>query len=370
MAMAGPFGEIPLECTYWIPIETAIPAPGPVYLPPPEFIGVFLPPPVPVLEAPDPLVPYAVDAAASAARLQKLLQLPPCYPWTPGPTLPTDDVAYGRGYGYTSPPLPLWIKPAFVYGAAPNMYVPQPTLEPVIPGTPMAPFGTPSWEPAPQVRRRAPQYWNEGGATPPPPSEQNTRESPGPQSAPDETVETPVGDSDSREFSPDLLVEPDDDIADRLLQKREAAIKAEKPDNVASTAGLTDEAAGKAEAGTSQTSNDAPLGGSGARPKITRVYSAATLKSLNVGGRGQGSLTFCVGGPSPSEPRIEYCWPDEVPVKEKEETVAPTYFRPARSCVPAKPNVPPRAKSSLQDGRKLDAPRERGPRRRNSVTAW
>lgn len=366
MATAGQFGEIPLECTYWTPIETGIPAPGPVYLPPPEFIGVFLPPPVPVLEVPDPLAPYAVDAAASAARLQKLLRLPPSYPWTPGPTLPTDDVAYGRGFGYTTPPLPLWIKPAFVYGAAPNVYVPRPTLEPVVPGTTMAPFTTPAWNPPPPVRRRAPQFRNGNGPTPPPAGGRRARESPGvrPPSAPSETAETTVGASDSRELSPELPAEPDSDIADQLLQKKkECDSKAEPADD---TTEPEKEAAEKPS--TSQASNDP--GDNAARPKVTRVYSAATLKSLNVGGRGHGSQSGERGKAAPSEPRIEYCWPDETPCKEKEEPVAPAYLRAARSNAQAKPTAPPRAKSSMQDGRKQGSPRDRGPRRRNSVTAW
>ncbi|KAL1466360.1 hypothetical protein MTO96_042787 [Rhipicephalus appendiculatus] len=301
--------------------------------------GYSCPPPVPVLEVPDPLAPYAVDAAASAARLQKLLRLPPSYPWTPGPTLPTDDVAYGRGFGYTTPPLPLWIKPAFVYGTAPNVYVPRPTLEPIVPGT--TPFATPAWNPPPPVRRRAPQFRN--GPTPPPPGGRRTREVVRPPSS-----ETPVG--ACRELSPDLPAEPDSDIADQLLQKKKEA--ASKP--VSNTA----EPAKEAAPVTSQANND--TGDNGARPKVTRVYSAATLKSLNVAGRGSPS------GAAPSEPRIEYCWPDETPSKEE------PYLRAARSNAQAKPpTAPPRAKSSMQDGgRKQGSPRDRGPRRRNSVTAW
>lgn len=384
MATAGQFGEIPLECTYWTPIEAGVAPPGPVYLPPPEFIGVFLPPPVPVLEVPDPLAPYAVDAAASAARLQKLLRLPPSYPWTPGPTLPTDDVAYSRGFGYTTPPLPLWIKPGFVYGTAPNLYVPRPTLEPIIPGNVMAPFGTPPWHPPPQaqVRRRAPQFrhgnGNGNGPTPPPPGGRRTRDSPGQraQAVPSETAEQPVGSSDSREFSPDIPAEPepDSDIADQLLQKKkEAASKAEPANDAAEKAEPTKEAALMAEPSTSQASNEAPTGDISPRQKITRVYSAATLKSLNIGGRGHGSPNASGerGKPTPSEPRIEYCWPDETPSKEKEEpSVAPAYLRAGRYSAPVKQSMPPRAKSSMQDGRKQGSPRDRGPRRRNSVTAW
>ncbi|XP_065302628.1 zyxin-like [Dermacentor albipictus] len=400
MATAGQFGEIPLECTYWTPVEAGVVPPGSVYPPPPEFIGVFMAPPVPILEIPDPLAPYAVDAAASAARLQKLLRLPPSYPWTPGPTLPTDDVPYARGLGYTTPPLPLWIKPGFVYGPAPNLYVPRPALEPIIPGSPMVPFGTPPWHPLPQVQRRAPQLrhgsGNRSGPAPPPPGGRRNRDSPGQraQSVPSEIAEQPAGPSDYREFSPDVSAEPDSDIADQLLLKKkeaaskaeptnEAARKAEPKKEAASKAEPTNEAARKAEPtkeadvkadpGTSVARNDTPPGDPSLRQKIIRVYSAATLKSLNIGGRGHGSPTASgvTGKPTLSEPRIEYCWPDETPSKEKQEPpVAPPYRRQARYSAPAKPSLPPRAKSSLQNGSKQGPPRDRGPRRRSSVTAW
>ncbi|KAH8029674.1 hypothetical protein HPB51_002253 [Rhipicephalus microplus] len=349
MATAGQFGEIPLECTYWSPIETGLPAPGPVYLPPPEFIGVFLPPPVPVLEVSDPLTPYDIDPAASAARLQKLLRLPPSYPWTPGPTLPTDDVAYGRGFGYTTPPLPLWLKPAFVYGTAPNMYVPRPTLEPIVPAA--TPSASPAWTPPPPVRRHMPHFRN--GPTPPPPGGRRTREGMRPPSS--QTTETPVGASDSGEFSPDLPAEPDSEIADQLLQKKKkAASKAGQP--VSETTDPAKESAEKLVA--SQASNH-----TGARPKVTCVYSAIALKSLNVGGCEHVSPSG--ERATLSEPRIEYCWPDETPTEQEEEPVA--YLRAAE----AKPTEPPRAKSSMQDrGRKLGSPRDRGPRRHYSVTAW
>ncbi|KAL3188364.1 hypothetical protein MRX96_023029 [Rhipicephalus microplus] len=188
------------------------------------------------------------------------------------------------------------------------MYVPRPTLEPIVPAA--TPSASPAWTPPPPVRRHMPHFRN--GPTPPPPGGRRTREGMRPPSS--QTTETPVGASDSGEFSPDLPAEPDSEIADQLLQK-----KKKLPPRQASRLNV------------------------GGCEHVSPSGERATL----------------------SEPRIEYCWPDETPTEQEEEPVA--YLRAAE----AKPTEPPRAKSSMQDrGRKLGSPRDRGPRRHYSVTAW
>ncbi|KAK8775131.1 hypothetical protein V5799_031525 [Amblyomma americanum] len=354
MSSAGIFREPPMDYGYWAPLETATP----VFFAPPEYMGFYIPTPAPVLESPETMGPFGFDGVTSATHLQDILRLPTSFPWTPGPTLPCDDFAYGAVYGYAAQPVPLWIKTGFFYATTPQyMYVPQIALEPFVPANDMMAYGNPMWHPAPPARRRG-GHSRRGNGRQAPPGTRRNREPPAARPQPTRAAaaeappqQQPAGNSEARKTSSDVPEEPepDADLADHLLAKKKVA-----------------------EANLNTPSTTIPSGGAGkasAGQKAHRVYSAATLKSLNV--RGPVHPSHAEGRPTASEPRIEYAWPEnDVTTPGEEVPVVAVRSRRPKASVAKAGVLPPRAKSSMQEGPRSGSQRERGPRRRNSVTAW
>lgn len=128
--------------------------------------------------------PQGFDDPMGAAYLQELLGLPSTYPWTPGPTLPTEPVPYYY-VRWPCPAFPLfapWMAPAFSYGLTQNQRRPRrPAVSPEV-----ARNGEPPSLPERQVSKRtsrgsqplvehgteaaryhAPKVWTRTSATPP-----------------------------------------------------------------------------------------------------------------------------------------------------------------------------------------------------------
>ncbi|KAL1481172.1 hypothetical protein MTO96_034627 [Rhipicephalus appendiculatus] len=97
--------------------------------------------------------PEGFDDPMGAAYLQELLGLPSTYPWTPGPTLPTEPVPYYY-VQWPCPAFPLfppWMVPAFSYGITQNQRRPwRPAASPDV-----ARNGAPPTPPERQVVKRA-----------------------------------------------------------------------------------------------------------------------------------------------------------------------------------------------------------------------
>lgn len=294
---------------------------------------------------------YAMDPESSGgiASVQKAMGLPPSFPWTPGPTLPTEYTAYDGVTGMPAPPLPLWIRPSAFYGIPPRVFVPHFSREQLLAG--LSYMGGPTWFPQPLLVR-GPTPFNPVPPYAPPPASTPPRgydcaPPQGPRGA--ATPQWLYRESPSRDLS-SPEPEPDHDLVDRLLAKREAKAKAERAaQNVAPI-------------------EPPPVAHGGARPKAVRVYSAGTLKSLNVAPRRNDSAT-AGGEPRPSEPWIDYAWPAELKPGGKDSRLgAPGSANGSKNSL-GKHAEPPRPKSSMHDGngpRKLSSPNDRGHRRRNA----